>query len=146
MRKPKLPGFLTFGILPEEYTLLLLLPVFGVAWADGKMQPNEVKSLLETTNSFASLGVSEEHPLLDKWLTEPLSADSVEQGLDFLRDLSVHEDFSEITITRLKEVLRLSQEVAKAAGGLLGIASVSGAERRVLKALEQNIEFLEKAR
>ena len=146
MRKPRLPEFVEFGILPEEYAFLLLLPVFGVAWADGKVQPQEVQKLLATTNTFASLGVSEQHPIIDKWLKEPIDADYLSKGLDFLRDLSVHEDFSEITIPRLKEVLRLCQEVAKSSGGLLGLGAVSGAERKVMKALEQNIEFLERAR
>jgi hypothetical protein len=146
LRKPRLPQFVEFEIMPEEYGFLLLLPVFGVAWADGKMQPQEVKNLMAHAEMFNSLGVSEQHPIVEKWLKEPLDAEYITKGLDFLRDLSVHEDFSEITVTRLREVLKLCQEVAQSAGGILGIGTVSGSEKKVMKALEQNIEFLEKAR
>jgi hypothetical protein len=146
MRKPRLPKFMEMGLLPEEYAYLLLLPVFGVAWADGEMQAQEVKSALSSTNTFASLGVSEQHPIVEKWSKEPIDSEYLHSGLDFLRDLSVHEDFGEITISRLEDVVRVCHEVAKSAGGILGIAAVSRAEKRVISALEQNIEFLRKAR
>jgi hypothetical protein len=146
MRKPRLPKFMEMGLLPEEYAYLLLLPVFGVAWADGKVQAQEVRKLVSSANSFSSLGINEQHPIVEKWLKEPLSQADLESGLDFLRDLSVHEDFGEITVARLEEVVRLCHEVAKSAGGVLGIAAVSGAEKKVINALEQNIEFLRKAR
>lgn len=146
MRKPKLPGFIEFGILPDDYALLLLLPVFGVAWADGKIQPQEVNNLLAAANTFASLGVDPQHPKVQQWMKDPIHYEEAEKAIHFLNDLAFHEDFSEITATRVEDVVRICEQVAKSAGGFLGFAAVSGKEAKLIKGLQQIVDNIKRAR
>lgn len=136
---------LALGIDPGDYPLLLVLPIFGVAWSDEKLQREEGRALLSALK-LGTLGVTDQHHVIEEWLRAPLSRAQVERGLALLEKLSFHEDFSEIYLARLEESVRLCREVAASAGGLLAFGRVSSAEGAVIARLEQIISALKSAR
>ena len=106
----------------EAYRLLTLLPLVHVAWADGRIQPAERKVIM---------GVAEQRGLLanggratlELWLSTPPSSDQLHKDLRCLNTLSrarggLADEFDEDTLQLL---LAQCQDVADAAGGLLGL-------------------------
>ncbi|MFO1394990.1 MAG: hypothetical protein U1F09_14625 [Steroidobacteraceae bacterium] len=106
----------------EAYRLLTLLPLVHVAWADGRIQPAERKLIM---------GVAEQRGLLEHggratlelWLSTPPSAEQLHKDLRCLNVLSherggLADEFDEDSLQLL---LAQCQDVADAAGGLLGL-------------------------
>ena len=98
------------------------LPLVHVAWADGRIQPAERKVIL---------GVAEQRGLLanggratlELWLSTPPSSDQLHKDLRCLNALSrarggLADEFDQDTLQLL---LAQCQDVADAAGGLLGL-------------------------
>jgi hypothetical protein len=106
----------------DAYRLVTLLPLVHVAWADGRIQPAERKLIV---------GIAEDRGLLagggretlEHWLTVPPNTDQLRKDLRFLNVLAherggIADEFDEDSLQLL---LALCQDVADAAGGLLGL-------------------------
>lgn len=123
------------GITPATFTALSLAPLVMVAWADGRLEPNERDAVLKES---AKLGVnldSPEYELLQEWLQEPPSNTLLEAWTQYGRSLShsLHDDqrreFRDATMRR-------AEAVADATGGLAGFGKRSPEEKRILSAIE----------
>jgi hypothetical protein len=136
-----LKGLHQLGIGASNHRLVLLLPLVQVAWADDTVQLAERERILEVARQ-AGLLDDEGFLVLEQWLLKRPSDDDLALGRDILVALA-HRQFGlgqDVTPTDLDAVRDLSVEVAKAAGGLFGIAfSISPEERATLDALEADL-------
>jgi len=133
----------SLGYTSETVELLHLVPLVGVAWADGNVDADERALVLEAA---AAHGVKEGSPArttLESWLSERPSAEFLGRTLELIKVLIGVRPEEEQRASR-SSLLALCSEVAAVSGGILGIGKVSGAERKVLEkvatALEHNHE------
>jgi len=119
------------GVDAESWTALSLVPLVEVAWADGKLEAGERKAILAAAADGASRPGSPSQALLDGWLAErPQSALFASWGA-YATGLATSLGGAERAELR-RAILERARKVARAAGGLLGIAAVSDAEKRVI--------------
>jgi hypothetical protein len=101
------------GIRPTSYRALMLLPLIYVAWADGKMESVEVDRIRKFAAERLHL-TPETAAVLDKWLKEPPSQNYVESGLRGLLGVALDEDFLEVDVEELPDLVLHAESIARA--------------------------------
>jgi hypothetical protein len=130
-----LDRLLALGITPERALVLRLTPLVFVAWADGTVEPKEREAILQaaTRHGLAAEDVAQE--VLGDWLVRKPDPRILEMWKTYIR--SVWTKFTPDEQAQMRDnLLATTREVAKAAGGVLGIKSISAAERKILDELE----------
>lgn len=130
-----LDALLGIGVSAETMTCISLIPLVAVAWADKKMEPGEVEAILAAAES---VGIPKETPayvLLVDWLAERPGDDLLDAWKGYVA--AVVEKIEPAQATQLRtSVMQRCEEVAKAAGGILGFGNkVSDVEQQVLDEL-----------
>lgn len=106
----------------DAYRVVVLLPLVYVAWADGKVQSAERALILQIAREQGLLDHGGEKALA-RWLDERPASSQLKADLAVLNELSRRED----SVARnygaddLQMLLAWCQDVADAAGGLLGL-------------------------
>jgi predicted RND superfamily exporter protein len=127
-------GLAACGVGLDAAAAFALVPLVAAAWADGRVSAGERRAVVAAAHA---LGVPPDSPGLQQiepWLTEPASETLLAHwrrtAAGLAGTLPVEERL------RLRDgVLGSARRVAEAAGGLLGVASVSRREEAVLEAL-----------
>ena len=115
------------GMDESSYRALPLLPLVRVAWADGSVQEAEERLILELARERYHLGTEGER-VLRNWLRYPPSALYARRGQAILLALCGRTGFDALSPDSLVDVLALSHEVAKAAGGFFGFGAIQASE------------------
>jgi len=122
---------LTLGMRPEVAVAVALTPLVLVAWADGELHDRERDAILEAARRR---GVAEGR-ILGRLLTNAL-AQKPDPRLFPVWTAYVRLLWGRFTPDECWKMranaLDSAREVAEAAGGLLGLAKISAAEKRVL--------------
>ncbi len=131
------------GITEENYRVLSLLPFVLVAWSDGKIQRAERNRIVELAraNGFLSSGGQR---MLEDWLKDQPPPDYYDKGFKALIELARRERGigSDINTDSLAELIDLSFDIARAAGGLFGKAwSISSAEKTALDVVASTLSI-----
>jgi hypothetical protein len=124
------------GVAPQSVAALELVPLVLVAWADGEMQEKEREAILRAAHDA---GVPEGGPgsqLLHQWLSTPPPATLEGTWTQYVRELCA-QMAPEAKGKFCDELLGRTREIAKSAGGFLGLGAVSAAEQQVLDRLTQ---------
>jgi len=123
------------GISVESMAGIGLIPLIAVAWADGRMEDKERQAILKATRES---GVAEDHAsyrLIASWLEQKPGNSLLESWKEYVAALKGNLD--ETSVNQIKRsVIDRARNVADAAGGFLGIAATSAAEKNVLEQLE----------
>ncbi len=117
----------SLGFSGETSRVFDLLPLIHVAWADGAIQKNERAAILRVLEVRGIPAGSEAFTLVESLLEEQPSAEYMSQSLAVLRDV-LAQDGGE----RGELIVDLCEQVAKAAGGFLGLGDKVGDEERAL--------------
>lgn len=123
------------GVSAASLTAFSLVPLAHVAWADGELDDKERGAILQAA---ADLGIDEGSPahgfLSDLLAAQPAGAlmDSWESFVAALREEAGPDAFAAIA----GDVAGRARRVAEAAGGILGIGSVSQDESNALARVE----------
>jgi hypothetical protein len=121
-------------IKPETVAALACVPLIEVAWADGKIDPEEREAVLAHVDAHGIAPDSIEHDLLERWLTHRPDPSLLKAWQAYIRGLC--ERLTDEEQRALKEeLLRSTTAIAQAAGGFLGIGRVSKEEKEVLALL-----------
>ena len=124
------------GIDARTWTALALVPLIEVAWADGTIEPKEREAILAAAREHGVQDGSPGRQLLESFLaTRPEPAVFAAWGA-YVTELAASFSAEERERMRARLVER-ARKVARAAGGILGIASISDAEKRVIDALQK---------
>lgn len=129
-----LDRLLDLGLRAETVDALVLVPLALVAWADGAIDPHEREALLRAAADRGIAQGSPGHALLEGWTEHRPAPELLDAWRDYLRavlpalDAEQRRDLETTLLGR-------ARAVAEAAGGFLGIGSVSKAEETVLAAL-----------
>lgn len=128
------------GIQTQTLAALCIVPLIEVAWADGALDAEERRVVLEHAGAAGITSGSPAYGLLEAWLEHRPS----QRLLDAWRDLvqAIREQIGDEEAGRLKaEIVERARVVARASGGVLGLGSkVSRAEAAMLASLERPFE------
>jgi hypothetical protein len=118
------------GIRPTSYRALMLLPLIYVAWADGKMESVEVDRIRRFAADRLHL-TPETALVLDKWLKEAPSQAFVERGLRGLLGVALDEDFLEVDVDELPDLVLHAESIARATADAFDDPNAVTAEEEV---------------
>jgi hypothetical protein len=120
---------------PETLVAFSLVPLVEVAWADGEIQQKERDAIIKAA---VERGVEEGSPtcdLLRNWLQTKPDARLLEVWRGYIDELKA--SLGERARAHLKSgTMGRAKAIAEAAGGFLGVASISAAEKEMLEKLE----------
>ena len=134
-----LETLLDLAVEPETLVAFTLVPLVEVAWADGEIQPRERDAIIKAA---IERGVSEDSPtaiLLANWLATRPDPQLLETWMSYIEELKGSLS-SETWAEMKKTVMGRARAIAEAAGGFLGVASISAAEKKMLQELEWAFE------
>jgi hypothetical protein len=131
-----LAALVKLNVGASDLSALALIPLVRVAWADGTMKDGERDAILQAASSHGVSKDSHGHQLLDAWLGKPPANELYEAWTGYVKALLA--DMDESHADTLKEsILGLAHDVASAAGGILGLGSVTKTEKEVLAAISE---------
>ena len=134
-----LDALVALAVEPETLVAFTLVPLVEVAWADGEIQPKEREAIIKAA---VESGVTEDSPtahLLKNWLQTRPDPQLLETWMSYIEELKTSlkgETWGEMK----KTVMGRARTIAEAAGGFLGVASISAAEKKMLQELEWAFE------
>lgn len=129
IQDPKvLDDLVQVGVGPETLVVLRLVPLVEVAWSDGTVASAERTAILNAAAAIQVHPGSPAYELLDRWLTERPDAQLVKAWKEYVRELVQRLPADSVDAMR-RETIDRCQQVAAAAGGFLGLASVSSIEQ-----------------
>ncbi len=124
------------GVGPESVLALSLVPLAAVCWADGSLDDKEREAILKAASERGVKPGSASYTMLEAWLKEKPHAKLMDAWKKYARAVWEQLTNSEKVLVR-ERILGESREIAKAAGGFLGIASVTPQEKALLEELEK---------
>jgi hypothetical protein len=127
----------------DSYRLIMVLPLVYVAWVDGKIQEKERKVILRIAEEHGLLA-NGGHAVLDHWLAVPPTEEQLKADLRIVNQLcNSHGRFGgEFDADCETLMLAWCQDVADAAGGLLGLRSARGpAEVEALRKISAALDI-----
>ena len=120
---------------PETLIAFSLVPLVEVAWADGVIQPKERDAIIKAA---IERGVEDGSPtcdLLRNWLQTKPDPRLLEVWKGYVE--AVMASLGDRSKAHLKSgTMGRARAIAEAAGGFLGVASISAAEKKMLDELE----------
>ena len=127
------------GFSPDTVSLLPLVPILQVAWADAEVSPAERKMILDIARLRGIAEGSAADQQLAHWLTQRpapavfsgagrLVAAMLAAGSDTTHDLSTDD------------LVKYCEKIAAASGGILGLAKVSAAERDAIEQVQKTLK------
>jgi predicted RND superfamily exporter protein/CRP-like cAMP-binding protein len=123
------------GIRTETLAALTLIPLVKVAWADQHLDAEERRAVLRGAESVGIAQDGPDHALLRAWLEKRPDPRIFEAWRDFVAALCARLSI-EGQLELRDDLLGRAREVAAAAGGFLGVRSISRREEAVLRELE----------
>jgi len=132
-----LDRLLELNIDPETLAAMTVVPLVQVAWADGRVEPEERDAIITAAQEAGVKSHHGHYPLLEYWLNEKPSRAMLEAWEHYVEALCKRLSAEEIAELK-RDVMTLARKVAQAAGGILGLGNkISKAERTVLDELEK---------
>ncbi len=125
------------GIDEQAIGLVMLLPLVHVAWADGRVQDEEQVVIMEVARERLGLGYGA-LAVLRRWLARAPDAAVIERGQKLLAALALRRPpiAAALPEDAADAVVVLCEQVARAAGGLLGVLwTVDDRERAAIDAV-----------
>ncbi|MEQ1904061.1 MAG: hypothetical protein ABL888_07765 [Pirellulaceae bacterium] len=130
-----LEAMVAIGVNAESLVAMTMIPLVAVAWADGVVQTNEKEAILKAAASNSIDSGSAAHSLLQAWLHDRPSRELMDSWKQYIKALkSAIEPAAFLQIKNT--VLSRADEIAKSAGGFLGMAAVSESEKKVLNEMQ----------
>jgi hypothetical protein len=123
------------GLRSNTIAALSLVPLISVAWADGTIQDNERDAILQAASGKGLEKGSQGIELLETWLAKKPDDSLFEAWTAYIRALCAQLTDEQTRLLR-NQILGFAKLVANVAGGILGIAKVSGSEEKVLEKID----------
>ena len=134
-----LDRILAVGVNTESLAALTIAPMVLVAWANGTVAAKERDAVMTGAAKSGITSDSVAGKLLQGWLDEQPGDDLATAWKDYTK--AICEKLQAGDQAKLKDqVLGRSKKVAEAAGGFLGLGSISAKEAQVLDSLTSTFE------
>jgi hypothetical protein len=129
------------GFTPDTVRLLPLMPVLEVAWAEGGVTPEERKMVIEVARTRGIEAGSPADTQLAEWLDNRPVASVFRRANRLISALFGSETRFKLTPD---DIIKSSEAIAEASGGLFGIRRVSSDERATLDRIANEIKSRQK--
>ena len=132
-------ALIELDVKPETVAALSVVPLVQVAWADGTIQYEERQAILKAA---AERGITAGKPcyaLLESWLAHKPGPELLATWKSYAGRLQEQLDTAARGEIKFRLIDR-ARKVAEAAGGIMGMLTISKAEQAVLDELEHALE------
>jgi hypothetical protein len=119
------------GFTPDTISVLPLVPVVQMAWAEGGITPAERDLLISLARGRGIAAGSAADELLADWMAQRPSDDAFARATRLIRAMLDTGASGEGTMSA-DDVIKYSESIAAASGGLFGIGKISSEERATL--------------
>jgi hypothetical protein len=105
-------SFARVGIPPQDYSVLKLLPLIYVAWADGKMvrvKKERIQYYAAGQYDLSPAGIA----VLEQWLTKRPTHAYIAGGLHDIYSLALADDDTEVNFSQLPALLSYAEAIAR---------------------------------
>lgn len=127
------------GIPPNDYRVLMLLPLIYVAWADGKMELVKKERIHNFAAQMFDLS-PEGAALLNWWLSARPTHEYIAEGLHDIYLLARAGDDTEVNLDELPALLSYAEGIARSTAKALDQpAAVSPGADRVLEEIAHEL-------
>lgn len=127
------------GYTPETVSLLHLVPLVHLAWAEGGVSDRERELIVQAARARGIEAGTPADAQLTEWLTARPSEPMFERNLRAIRAILESRPETEREASR-SDLLSTATAIAEASGGLLGFRAVSPEERALLSRISQELE------
>ena len=127
------------GFTADTVSLLPLVPILQVAWADAEISPAERKLIFEIARIRGVAAGSPADQQLDQWLTHR-PAPAVFTGAGRLVAAVLAAGAGTAQELSADDLVRYCESIAAASGGILGLAKVSAVERDAITQIEKALK------
>lgn len=127
------------GVNAETLVAFALVPLIAVAWADGSVKPAEREAVLRAAHESGIEEGSSAYETLERMLLDRPTPELLPAWIEYVRALGAGLTIAERDALAA-EVNGRAREVAEAAGGFLGLGSVSAKEEQILLDIEAALE------
>jgi hypothetical protein len=118
------------GFTPDTISLLPLVPIVQMAWAEGGVTPAERDLLVKLARARGIGEGSAADQQLSDWIARRPAEDVFRKAMRMIRAmLDAGSAPGDVTAD---DLIRQCESIASASGGLLGIGKISGEERAIL--------------
>jgi hypothetical protein len=129
----------SLGFTPETVTLLPLLPVVQMAWAEGGVTDAERKLLVQLARSRGIAPGSAADRALTEWLVARPDPQVFARAMRLVRAMLAASPAEEGALTA-DELVKYCESIASASGGIFGINRISADERALLAAIASDLK------
>jgi tellurite resistance protein len=131
------------GFTPDTVSLLPLVPIVQVAWAEGGISPAERRLLLELARGRGIEEGSAADRQLADWLDRRPSADVFARATRLIAAMLADADADADAAPRdlsAEDLVKQCERVAASSGGMFGIGRVSAEERAALEQIAAQLK------
>lgn len=121
----------SLGFTPETVSLLPLVPVLHVAWAEGGVTDEERASLLKLARARGITDGSSADRQLSAWMTQR-PGDAVFSGAGRLIRALLDANSATLGNLSADDLVQYAESIASASGGILGFGKISSEEKSLL--------------
>ena len=125
------------GFTPDTVDLLPFVPLVQVAWAQGDVDDAERKLLLRLARARGIAEGSAADRQLGDWLSHRPSADVFARATRLVRAVLQSPGQQAMTAD---DLVKYSESIAEASGGVFGLKRISAEERAVIEALAADLK------
>jgi hypothetical protein len=119
------------GFSPDTVSVLPLVPIVEMAWAEGGITPAERALLVKLARDRGIADGSEADRLLSDWIARKPSADTFTRATRLIRAM-LDTGAAPAGAMTADDLIRYCENIAAASGGILGIGKISADERTTL--------------
>ena len=123
------------GFTPDTVTLLPLVPIVEVAWAEGGVSDDERKLIVQFARGRSIREGSAADDQLSAWLDERPSEDVFARATRLIRAMLDRPD-GQAEAWSIDDLIHHCEEIAEASGGILGFHKISGEEKALLARIQ----------
>jgi hypothetical protein len=126
------------GFTPETVTLLPLVPVVQMAWAEGGVTEAERKLLIQLARSRGIMEGGVADRMLAEWLDRRPAPQVFERAMRLVRAM-LAAPAQEGTLSA-DDLVKYCENIAAASGGIFGINKISAEERALLSSIAKDLK------
>jgi len=134
-----LQALLDLGFTPDTVSLLPLVPVVQMAWAEGGVTKHEFELVMKLAAARGIAEGSPAHRQLADWMgTRPPTA--VFTGAGRLIRAMLESGSDQVSNLSAEDLVAYCEQIAGASGGVLGMGRVSPEERALLRSIATELK------
>ena len=126
------------GFTPETVALLPLMPLIQMAWAEGGVSDAERKMIVQLARARGIGEGSVADGQLSSWLSSRPSADVFARATRLIRAM-LDKPVTDHGLTA-DDLVKYSESIAAASGGIFGINRISAEERALLNTIARDLK------